>query len=49
VSFSLATTLAMVGSVSAADTVTVRLSNPTGGAVDLGSGVVLVRVEKARV
>jgi hypothetical protein len=33
--------------VSAADTVSVRLQNGTPGAVDLGSGTLRVRVEKA--
>ena len=45
VSHSLDTTdLAIVAVVSAADTVTYQLLNNTGGAIDLGSGTVTVRV-----
>lgn len=36
--------LALVGQVTAADTVTVQLLNNTGGAIDLASGTVYVRV-----
>lgn len=36
--------LVLTGQVTAADTVTVQLANNTGGAVDLGSGTVYVRV-----
>lgn len=35
------------GWVSAADVVSVRFQNETGGAVDLGSGIIRVRVVKA--
>ncbi len=45
--FTLATTLPFLAQVSTADTVTVRLWNPTGGAVDLGPGTVRVRVTKS--
>lgn len=45
VSFSLdVSDLALVGAVTAADTVTVQLLNNTGGAVDLAEGTVRVRV-----
>ena len=37
----------MAGSVTAANTVTVILSNETGGAIDLGSGTLTVKVFKA--
>lgn len=49
VGFTVATTLLTFGQVSAGDTVTVRLWNPTGAAVDLGSGSLLVSVTKPRV
>lgn len=45
VSFSLdVADLTLTAQVTAADTVTAQLSNNTGGAVDLGSGTVYVRV-----
>jgi methenyltetrahydromethanopterin cyclohydrolase len=47
VSFSLdVTDLALVGSVTAANTVTALLLNNTGGAIDLGSGTVRALVIK---
>ena len=48
VGFSQSTTLQMIGCVGAADTVTVRLNNPTGGAVDLGANTLFVQVVKPR-
>lgn len=38
--------LALVAAVTAADTVTAQLLNNTGGAIDLGSGTVRVKVDK---
>lgn len=46
VGYSLATTLPFLGQVSASDTVTVRLWNPSGAAVDVGAGTLFVRVTK---
>jgi len=48
VGFSQSTTLPLIGSVSTADTVTVRLNNPTGAAVDLGSNTVFVTATKPK-
>jgi len=45
--FTVATTLPFLAQVATADTVTVRLWNPTGAAVDLGAGTVRVRVVKS--
>lgn len=49
-SFSLdVTDLQLTATVTAAGTVTAVLSNSTGGAVDLGSGTLRVRVYRARI
>ncbi len=45
--FTVATTLPFLAQVSTTDTVTVRLWNPTGAAVDLNPGTVRVRVVKS--
>lgn len=48
VGFTLATTLPFLAGIGASGQITVRLWNPTGGAVDLGSGDLHVRAVKPR-